>query len=137
MDKNLIGLIILGALTILFAIMMTFVCINGYTKNQSLSIQDILLIMATFGLLISGIFIFKRLEWARKLIIASYFYYIINSFIPLHHFIEAVKNFNIHALAIISIGLILFCANIYYFMRKDVRIKFVKTHITKQFTRTK
>ncbi len=132
MDKKLIGLIILGILTILFAIMMTFVLICGYTKKQSLNIQDTLLIMATLGLLISGIFIFKRLEWARKLIIVSYFYYIVDTFIPLHHFIEAVKSLNIPALIVISIGLILFCANIYYFMRKDVRIKFVKRHITTQ-----
>ena len=123
------GVFILAGVTIIFAIVMIPVSVQGLT--QSRSIQDILLTTASLSLLISGIFIFKYREWARKLMIASYIYFIINTFSPLHYFITAMKNNEIPSLAVISMGLILFCANIFYFMRKTIRNKFTQSLSTR------
>jgi hypothetical protein len=62
--------------------------------------------------------------------IASYIYYIFSTFYPLHYFITAVKTNDIPALTVISIGMILFFVNIYYFTRKNVRNKFMKSLAT-------
>ena len=129
-ENKLNGVIILAVLTILFATIMTSVNVHDLIQKQSISVQDILLSLASLSLLISGIFIFKYCEWARKLMIASYIYYILNTFSPLHYFITAVKNNDIPALTVISMGLILFCTNIFYFMRKNVRNKFMKNLAT-------
>jgi hypothetical protein len=125
-NEESIGLTILGIQTILLAIMLTFACIADYVEGLNPGIQHTLQTIAAIGLLISGTFIFRRLEWARKLIIASYLYLVVDTFIPLRDFIKAVKDLDIPALAIIAVGLFLFCANICYFMRKDIRMKFVK-----------
>jgi len=98
------------------------VSVQGLTQTRS--IQDILLTTASLSLLISGIFIFRYREWARKLMIASYTYFIINTFSPLHYFITAMNNNEIPSLAVIVMGLILFCTNIFYFIRKTIRNKF-------------
>ncbi len=63
--------------------------------------------------------------------IASYIYFIINTFTPLHYFITAMKNTEIPALAVISLGLILFSTNIFYFMRKSIRNKFLRNLVAR------
>jgi hypothetical protein len=57
-NNRLNSIFILGILTILFATIMTFVCVHDLIQKQNISAQDILPNMASLSLLTSGIFIF-------------------------------------------------------------------------------
>ena len=100
---------------------MLLVFITDLIKYKFTDIYTISSLVVTLGFLLSGIFVLKRKEWARKLVILLALCFIIDTFIPLKYFVEAIKEQNIPALIIIALGLILFISTIYYFMRKNVR----------------
>lgn len=120
-SKKLIGVVILGILIIIFSTTMLLVFITDLIKYKFTDIYTISSLVVTLGFLLSGIFVLKRKEWARKLVILLALCFIIDTFIPLKYFVEAIKEQNIPALIIIALGLILFISTIYYFMRKNVR----------------
>ncbi|OGP55051.1 MAG: hypothetical protein A2Y65_04170 [Deltaproteobacteria bacterium RBG_13_52_11] len=120
-SKKLIGVIVFGILILIFSIGMLVLLIVEYVNNKSTNMQTLSLLIVTLGLLLSGMFVLKRREWARKMLILLSLCFIIDTFIPLKYFIEAVKKPIISALIVIALGLILFISIIYYFMRKNVR----------------
>jgi hypothetical protein len=120
-SKTLIGVIILGTLIIIFSTIMLLVFLADFIQYKFTDIYTISSLVVTLGFLLSGFFVLKRKEWARKLVILLALCFIIDTFIPLKYFVEAIKEQNIPVFIIIALGLILFLSTIYYFMRKNVR----------------
>ena len=125
-SKKLIGVVILGILIIIFSTIMLCVFIADFINYKLTDIYTISYLVIILGFLLSGIFVLKRREWARKIVILLLLCFIIDTFVPLKYFVEAIRKQNIPALTIIALGLILFISTIYYFMRKNVRSFFIE-----------
>ena len=127
-EKRLVGLVIIGVFTIIFSLLMGLILFFDIRYQlaaaQEIALRDIFLVVATLGLFVSSVCIFTRAQWARIMIIVSSGYYIIDTFWPLGDFIEVVKQPNIPALIVISLGMALFISIIVYFLRPDVRKHF-------------
>ena len=90
-SETLIGVVILGILIIIFSTIMLFVFIADFIEYKVTDIHTISSLLVTLGFLLSGIFVLKRKEWARKIVILLSLCFIIDTFVPLKYFVEAIK----------------------------------------------